>query len=63
MQPFFLSCKKTEPVKNGTLKRSVFEWIRNSNVQYSNPHCINLNHEMVYYIHKQCLVQVEHTHP
>ena len=31
---------KTEPFENRILKCSVFEWIRNSNVRYSSPHCI-----------------------
>ena len=33
---------KTEPLENQTLKCSVFEWIRNSNVRYSSPHCIQM---------------------
>ena len=31
---------KSEPSQYRTWKRSVFEWIRYSNVRYSSPHCI-----------------------
>ena len=37
---YFLYKTKTEPFENRILKRFVFEWIRNSNVRYSSPHCI-----------------------